>query len=554
MALPGGLLGGAGHAPRALVLLAATGVGGRGSQGQPLLAGQRLEVVDQAVVAVQKKQHTVPTTPVPLGARCGGRGSTPARPSTGSAATRRRRPPRPALRSSKAPRCRRSSRGGAGRRSPPPRRPERAVSPRGGVRGGSSRGRRRGPSSSRSSSAPPGEPLDPEAVGEDAPHEAVVLRVPDGLLLGQGLGQLLPAASRLVGRRGRGHVGQLLRGRGQQIGKRERSSATSNFVLMAAIMVVLVVYGRARQQDLEDLSRVQAAPRAASALGACGSSRGTARTALRWLLFCPGSSQRVGGAALQVQRSEELSGGLVQLLARLLKPLQSGEGCAFGSQQDRQPLSDLLADELLLHLEELLLDLGQRRDIARADAALPQGLALLAERFHRRPALLLALLGHGGSCAAAGRALVQALAKLKLQVLRPLQHLLPVQDVDLLRQKPASEPSAISRSSTGAPRASSSCRRLTSSREAPRFSALASTAAFSTGLSCSRRSRTWVAILNFPGSIAKGSSSKSGCQLHLPTSHANLSRVTSPTSHANLSRVASPANFSCQLVESYFTC
>ena len=49
-------------------------------------------------------------------------------------------------------------------------------------------------------------------------------------------------------------------------------------------------------------------------------------------------------------------------------------------------------------------------------------------------------------------------------------------------------------------------------------------------------------ILFFPGSIAKGSSSKSGCQLHLPTSHANLSRVTSP------------ANFSCQLVESYFTC
>ena len=86
----------------------------------------------------------------------------------------------------------------------------------------------------------------------------------------------------------------------------------------------------------------------------------------------------------------------------------------------------------------------------------------------------------------------------------------------------------------------------------------------------------------FPGSIAKGSSSKSGCQLHLPTSHANLSRVTSPanfscqlvesyftcqllmptcrellhlpTSHANLSRVTSPAYFSCQLFESYFTC
>ena len=34
----------------------------------------------------------------------------------------------------------------------------------------------------------------------------------------------------------------------------------------------------------------------------------------------------------------------------------------------------------------------------------------------------------------------RALAKLKLQVLRPLQHLLPVQDVDLLRREPASEP------------------------------------------------------------------------------------------------------------------
>ena len=83
----------------------------------------------------------------------------------------------------------------------------------------------------------------------------------------------------------------------------------------------------------------------------------------------------------------------------------------------------------------------------------------------------------------------------------------------------------------------------------------------------------------FPGSIAKGSSSKSGCQLHLPTSHANLSRVTSPanfsrqlvesyftcqllmptcrellhlpTSHVNLLRVTSPANFSCQLFGCY---
>ena len=58
VALPRGLLGEAGHAPWALVLHAAAGVGGRGSQGQPLPADQRLEVVDQAVVAaVQEKQH-----------------------------------------------------------------------------------------------------------------------------------------------------------------------------------------------------------------------------------------------------------------------------------------------------------------------------------------------------------------------------------------------------------------------------------------------------------------------------------------------------------------
>ena len=89
-------------------------------------------------------------------------------------------------------------------------------------------------------------PFNPEAVGEDAPHEAavvLVLTVPDGLLLGQGLGQLLPAASRLVGRRGRGHVGQLLRGRGQQIRCRDARDGpvglgeALNFVLMAAIMV-----------------------------------------------------------------------------------------------------------------------------------------------------------------------------------------------------------------------------------------------------------------------------------------------------------------------------
>ena len=59
MALPRGLRGEAGHAPRALVLRAAAGVGGRGSQGQPPPAD--LEVVDQAVVAaVQEKQHGVP--------------------------------------------------------------------------------------------------------------------------------------------------------------------------------------------------------------------------------------------------------------------------------------------------------------------------------------------------------------------------------------------------------------------------------------------------------------------------------------------------------------
>ena len=143
-------------------------------------------------------------------------------------------------------------------------------------------------------------------------------------------------------------------------------------------------------------------------------------------------SQQVGGAALQVQRSEELSGGLVQLLARLLNPLQGGEGCALGRQRERQPLSDFLADELLLHLVELSLDLRQQGDVARANAALLQGLALLAERL---AALLLALLGHGGS-GAAGRALVKALAKLE----RMLQHVPPVLHVDLLRREPAGDP------------------------------------------------------------------------------------------------------------------
>ena len=40
------------------------------------------------------------------------------------------------------------------------------------------------------------------------------------------------------------------------------------------------------------------------------------------------------------------------------------------------------------------------------------------------------------------------------------------------------------------------------------------------------------------------------CQLLMPTCRELLHL---PTSHANLSRVTSPANFSCQLVESYFT-
>ena len=63
-----------------------------------------------------------------------------------------------------------------------------------------------------------------------------------------------------------------------------------------------------------------------------------------------------------------------------------------------------------------------------------------------------------------------------------------------LRREPAGEP--VSNQPHGRSRASSSCRRPTSSRQAPCFSALASTAA-STGLSCSRRSRMWVAILIF---------------------------------------------------------
>ena len=59
-------------------------------------------------------------------------------------------------------------------------------------------------------------------------------------------------------------------------------------------------------------------------------------------------------------------------------------------------------------------------------------------------------------------------------------------------------------------------------------------------------------------------SSKNGCNLHLPSSPANFSRVTShaifscqlfegSTSPANFSGVTSPANFSCQLFQGYLT-
>ena len=68
--------------------------------------------------------------------------------------------------------------------------------------------------------------------------------------------------------------------------------------------------------------------------------------------------------------------------------------------------------------------------------------------------------------------------------------------------------------------------------------------------------RSWLARSHhrwcpFPGSIAKGSSSKTGCKLCLPTFR-ELFHL--PTSRANLSRVISPANFSCQLFDKYFTC
>ena len=67
------------------------------------------------------------------------------------------------------------------------------------------------------------------------------------------------------------------------------------------------------------------------------------RTITVHLFCCPGfcsirtALQRVGGAALQVQQSEELSGGLLQLLARPVDPLQSGEGYALGRNSRPRP-------------------------------------------------------------------------------------------------------------------------------------------------------------------------------------------------------------------------
>ena len=147
-------------------------------------------------------------------------------------------------------------------------------------------------------------------------------------------------------------------------------------------------------------------------------------------------------------------------------PLQGGEGRALGRQRDRQPLSDLLADELLLHLVELSLDLRQRGNVARANPALPQGLTLLAERL----AALLALLGHRGS-GAAGRALVEALAKLEPKLLGSWACF------------SMSLQSCMSTSSAGNLPATPSA--------STRSSALPEAAQ---GLSCSRRSRTWVVI------------------------------------------------------------
>ena len=108
------------------------------------------------------------------------------------------------------------------------------------VRSGSSRGRRR--------RAAHGSPRPPEAVGKDAPHEAavvLVLRVPLARVSGSSFQQ--PPAS--LGGGGAGMSASCCEGAVSRyaavmpttvqsdLGKRERSSAALNFVLMAAIMV-----------------------------------------------------------------------------------------------------------------------------------------------------------------------------------------------------------------------------------------------------------------------------------------------------------------------------
>ena len=157
------------------------------------------------------------------GRAAGGRGSTPVRPSTGSAATRRRRPP-PARRcGARRPRCRRSSRGWSVGR------PEKST-PASARAGCQSAGRR------------------PRRVAREL-HPVLVLKL-------------------------------TFARKGSRIASRSWSRSTSSRM---ASMVKTCCPGRGHSRS----SWVQAAPRgrssvtAASALGARGSSRGTARTAAR---------------------------------------------------------------------------------------------------------------------------------------------------------------------------------------------------------------------------------------------------------------------------------
>ena len=232
VALPGGLLREARHALRALVLLAAAAVARRGAQGHPLPSGQRLEVVDQREVAlVEQQQRRV------LGGALVGRGPLlqdvevllpvlplgalprededlhPAGVPTLEgvdvlkahwAVGRQAGEVQPRIGQSGLP---------AGRAAP--------GAGLLGVEEGARAGR--GPLAFRQ-----GELVHAEAVSQNAPHEAAVVRVPrvpNGLLLGQALGQLLPAAARLVRRRRRGDLPQLLRGRRQQVRGRDAHKA-----------------------------------------------------------------------------------------------------------------------------------------------------------------------------------------------------------------------------------------------------------------------------------------------------------------------------------------